>query len=63
MAAVLIITSRSARSNGIDIVSRMIKASTVARWKESEILVGWIPWDKSCLAASSKAPHTTTTKY
>ena len=42
-----IIASRFDRSKGMAIDSRTFIASTQARWKASEILVGWMPWSKS----------------
>ena len=47
VAQARIIASRFDRSKGMAMDSRTFIASTQARWKASEILVGWMPWSKS----------------
>ena len=61
VAQAFIMASLFERSNSIFIDSITLIASPAARWKASEILVGWMLWPRSCFAASRSAPQTTTT--
>lgn len=53
--------SLSESSKGVDMPCRISTHFAAAFWKDSDIVVGWMPFDRSFCAASSRLPAMTTT--
>ena len=53
--------SRSLRSIGLDIAVKSSIHFKAHFWKDSEIIVGWIPFSSNFCAADNKLPAITTT--